>query len=155
MPERKKHQWISGRCDNKAACYVSYKHLSTKPLMAWAVRKQVEIESRFDVSILLDHLAGEENSVPDLLSRGMQADAMEILKTKGGGYAKARVIQLGARWDSWLEEIKGVMGTMQRPKGVWDLEALEKLESEAPDISDRFEDPASDDDAVCWEKGPI
>ena len=44
LNERKPGAWIIARSDNAAVCFVSRRHLSTKPTMAACVELQTEME---------------------------------------------------------------------------------------------------------------
>lgn len=125
LPRREEGMWLIARSDNMAACHVSRRHLSTRPVMAECVDIQMELEERHGVSLLFDHIPGKQNLIAEKLSRGQIDGAIRLMKAKG--IRRPERVQLGAVWDGWLERVLEVVGTMKEPEGVWDEEELARL----------------------------
>lgn len=128
LTRRDKGVWIIARSDNAAACAVSRRHVSTRPVMALCVRAQMEMEEKFQASLLFDHVPGVINRIPDKFSRGDVDEAVAMLKERCG--MEPRRVQLGAVWDDWLKRVLGVVATMKKPEGVWEEEVSEFEEKE-------------------------
>lgn len=66
-------------------CLLRLRLPSFDPAASCAVRKvRRQVYEYFNCRIVFDHIASEENVVPDRLSRGESGEAMEALRQKGG-----------------------------------------------------------------------
>ena len=126
--------WTISRSDNLAACMVSTRQLSTRPLMAYFIRRQAAIEEELGVSIAFDHIPGVDNSIPDKLSRGRVDEALAEMRALG---IQPQAIVLGAEWRAWMDDLVEIIGTLRHPDGDWDVAdaVIDELD-QVPDIAE-------------------
>lgn len=126
---------VYGRSDNAAVCFISASRLATKPLMRLCLCITIfrELEEEFGISIQADHVAGDENFIPDALSRN-ELNRFEVEVGKVPGLKMPSKTDTCAVWDGWMSRSAGVIESMQEPEGDWrviDLVALQE------DLDDR------------------
>lgn len=109
---------VYGRSDNAAVCFISASRLATKPLMRLCITILRELEEEFGISIQADHVAGDENIIPDALSRN-ELDRFEVEVGKVPGLKMPDKIATCATWHNWMSRSAGIIETMQAPEGAW------------------------------------
>ena len=72
------------RCDNEAACRVVNDHCADSVAMSEALIWFEAIQQHVGVEVLMHHIAGEDNTVADDLSRDAVERAVEALRTMAG-----------------------------------------------------------------------
>ena len=119
------------RSDNLAACLVSRRLLSATPTMAYFARRQAQMEAELGVRIVFDHIAGRDNVVPDLLSRGDELGAKaEMVRCAGTACVPTKLTDLGAEWDSEVRLFMDMVSTLKHVDGEWCPEDARMAEGE-------------------------
>lgn len=74
--------WLIARFDNAAACYFARRHLSTRSIIAMCVEFHAELEEECGIIVMLEHIPGKVNTIPDYLSRESIREAVELMKAQ-------------------------------------------------------------------------
>ena len=68
------------RCDNESFCLAVARGRSSCPVIDWLLLKLHHLQSRFSFEIQVQHVAGVDNEIADLLSRAKWAQFLKCIK---------------------------------------------------------------------------
>lgn len=92
------------------------------------------------MSVMLDHITGKDNLIPDYLSRRRIGEAIGLIRARRG--IDPVRIELGAWWEEWPKRL--MLQTMKYAEEKWDAEALKEFIALDGQVEEVVEEAAGD-----------